>query len=108
MSTSIMKNCRGSVGRSIAGLAGAIALTALTCGADSAFAAVPGISGTSFALQANQGYNVQPDGVQLYSWGYGCASTYTPTFAPASFAAAGVAQFCPGSTATAAISPSHH
>jgi len=83
------------------------AVAVLACAAGTAAAAVPGISGTSFALQANQGYNSQPDGVQLYSWGYGCASTYTPTFAPASFATAGVQQFCAGSAATAALSPAN-
>src|SRR5882757_1754298 len=90
--SSIMKNCGGSARRSLTRL-GAVA--ALACAAGSACAATPGITGTSFALQANQGYSSQPDGVQIYSWGYGCTSTYTPTFAPASFAAAGVAQFCP-------------
>jgi FtsP/CotA-like multicopper oxidase with cupredoxin domain len=71
------------------------ALAVLGCATGTASAAVPGITGTSFALQANQGYSSQPDGVQIYSWGYGCTSTFTPTFAPASFAAAGVAQSCP-------------
>src|SRR5271165_4016975 len=107
MSTSIMNNLSGSARRSLAGAAGAIALTALACITGSASAAVPGIGGTSFALQANQGYNSQPDGVQLYSWGYGCASTYTPTFAPASFAAAGVPQFCAGASSSLALSSSN-
>jgi FtsP/CotA-like multicopper oxidase with cupredoxin domain len=107
MSTSIMKNLSGSVRGSLAGAAGAAVLTALAFAAGDACAAVPGISGTSFALQANQGYNSQPDGVQLYSWGYGCASAYTPTFAPASFAAAGVPQFCAGAGSSAAISSSN-
>jgi FtsP/CotA-like multicopper oxidase with cupredoxin domain len=83
------------------------AVALLACVAGTASASVPGISGTSFALQANQGYNVQPDGVQLYSWGYGCASSYTPVFAPASFATANVPQFCAGANATAAISPAN-
>jgi FtsP/CotA-like multicopper oxidase with cupredoxin domain len=103
MSTSITKHCGGSARRPLTGLAGAIAVTALACAAGSASAAVPGITGTTsapyggtIALQANQGYNSQPDGVQLYSWGYGCASTFTPTFLPPSFTTAGVAQFCPG------------
>ncbi len=107
MSTSIMNNLSGSVRRSWAGAAGAAALTALAFTAGSACAAVPGISGTSFALQANQGYNSQPDGAQLYSWGYGCASSYTPTFAPASFAAAGVPQFCAGASSSLALSASN-
>jgi FtsP/CotA-like multicopper oxidase with cupredoxin domain len=83
------------------------ALAALSLAAGTAAAAVPGISGTSFALQANQGYNSQPDGVQLYSWGYGCASSYSPTFAPASFAAAGVPQVCAGASSSAALSTSN-
>ncbi|MBV8294198.1 MAG: multicopper oxidase domain-containing protein [Mycobacterium sp.] len=112
MSTSIMNKLGGSARRSLARAAGAIALTALACAAGSASAAVPGIgmtTGTSvtFNLQANQGYNSQPDGVQLYSWGYGCASGYTPNFLPPSFATAGVPQFCPGSAATAGISPAN-
>jgi FtsP/CotA-like multicopper oxidase with cupredoxin domain len=89
MSHPNMKNRSGSMGLLLT------ALAALGFAAGTALAAVPGITGTSFALQANQGYSSQPDGVQIYSWGYGCTSTFTPTFAPASFAAAGVAQFCP-------------
>ena len=92
MSYSIKNNCgapaRGSWAR-------VTALVAFALTAGTSYAAVPGITGISFALQANQGLSSQPDGVQIYSWGYGCASTYTPTFAPASFAAAGVIQFCP-------------
>ena len=57
----------------------------------SAFAAAPGIKGTSttsttspsFDLVAGPAYISQPDGQMIYSWGYGCASTFTPTFAPA-------------------------
>src|ERR1700686_5873977 len=91
MSYSINKNCGAPTPGS---WARGIALAALACAAGTAYAAVPGITGTSFALQANQGLSSQPDGVQIYSWGYGCASAFTPTFAPASFAAAGAAQFC--------------
>jgi FtsP/CotA-like multicopper oxidase with cupredoxin domain len=46
-----------------------------------AFAAVPGITGTSFSLTAQQAYLNQPDGEAVYSWGYGCNGG-TPTFAP--------------------------
>jgi FtsP/CotA-like multicopper oxidase with cupredoxin domain len=49
----------------------------------SAYAAAPGIKGTSFNLVAAPAYLNQPDGQAVYSWGYGCASTFTPTFAPA-------------------------
>ncbi len=37
-----------------------------------AFAAAPGISGTSFDLDASAAYITQPDGQMVYSWGYGC------------------------------------
>jgi FtsP/CotA-like multicopper oxidase with cupredoxin domain len=99
MSHSNMKHCGGSARRTLARL---LAATALACAAGAASAAVPGITGTSFALQANQGYNSQPDGAQIYSWGYGCSATYSPVFSPASFAAAGVIQFCPGSAVAGA------
>jgi FtsP/CotA-like multicopper oxidase with cupredoxin domain len=46
-------------------------------------AAAPGITGTTFNLTAQQAYITEPDGQAVYSWGYGCASTYSPTFAPA-------------------------
>src|SRR3974377_2248818 len=57
-----------------------------------AFAAAPGISaGTSatvtFSLTAQASYLNQPDGEAVYSWGYGCASGFTPTFLPATIAA---------------------
>jgi hypothetical protein len=38
------------------------------------YAAVPGITGTTFSLVANQAYLNQPDGNAVYSWGYGCSS----------------------------------
>src|SRR4029077_2675927 len=52
-------------------------------------AAAPGIQGTSFSLNAGVGFSSQPDGVSIYSWGYGCATGFTPTFAPAQFASIG-------------------
>jgi len=60
--------------------------------AASAHAAAPGITGTAFSLNAGPGYSSQPDGVLVYSWGYGCATGFTPTYAPAQFATLG---FCP-------------
>jgi FtsP/CotA-like multicopper oxidase with cupredoxin domain len=43
-----------------------------------AYAAAPGINGTSaigtFALTAQQAFLNQPDGSAVYSWGYGCAT----------------------------------
>jgi FtsP/CotA-like multicopper oxidase with cupredoxin domain len=44
-------------------------------------AAVPGIAGPTFNLQAAPGLSSQPDGANVYSWGYGCTST--PGFKPA-------------------------
>src|SRR5580700_6614600 len=74
----------------------AIALAALGCAAGTAAnAAVPGITGTTFTLQATQGYSSQPDGMQIYSWGYGCASGFTPVFAPAVFNPPTGLGFCP-------------
>jgi Multicopper oxidase len=61
----------------------------------SAFAAAPGITvatGGNFALNAGPGYSSQPDGMLIYSWGYGCASGYMPTYTPAAFQSIG---FCP-------------
>src|ERR1700752_2569542 len=62
--------------------------------AGTAQAAVPGLTASAggaspFNLVANPGYISQPDGAQIYSWGYGCA-TSTATFVPYTTAA-----FCP-------------
>jgi FtsP/CotA-like multicopper oxidase with cupredoxin domain len=61
--------------------------------AASAHAAAPGITGTAFSLNAGEAWSSQPDGVLVYSWGYGCTGG-TPgsaTFAPATVAL----PFCP-------------
>src|SRR5467141_4706578 len=50
-----------------------------------AHAAAPGITGPTFNLTAQSAYLNQPDGAQVYSWGYGCASAPTG-FAPAAIA----------------------
>jgi FtsP/CotA-like multicopper oxidase with cupredoxin domain len=57
--------------------------------AGGAQAAAPGIKATggSFLLNAAANYISQPDGLQIYSWGYGCSTL--PTFAPAAFATKG-------------------
>ena len=47
-------------------LAGALLL------AVSARAAAPGITGPGFSLTAQEAYLNQPDGNQVYAWGYGC------------------------------------
>ncbi len=58
--------------------------------ATAARAAAPGITGPTFNLTAQPGSLNQPDGSQVYSWGYGCA---TP---PAGFAPAAIpGQSCP-------------
>lgn len=54
-------------------------------------AAIPGITGSAgkddmnpnFILTATENYISQPDGASIYSWGYGCDVSYTPTFFPA-------------------------
>jgi hypothetical protein len=51
--------------------------------AAAAQAAAPGITGPTFNLVAGDGYINQPDGNQVYSWGYGCSATTGPAgFAP--------------------------
>src|SRR3974390_3425288 len=75
-----------------------LAVLAMVTSGGVANAAVPGItsgpypaSGTyTFSLTAADGYMSQPDGTSLYSWGYGCSSTFTPNF---SYSAGG--PFCP-------------
>jgi FtsP/CotA-like multicopper oxidase with cupredoxin domain len=60
----------------------ALAFATIAC------ASTPGISDTTtpgaptFNLQAHDNYITQPDGASVYSWGYGCASSFTPTFMP--------------------------
>src|SRR6266403_3892188 len=48
-----------------------------------AFAAAPGITGTTFNLTAQPAYLNQPDGEAVYSWGYGCANTTGISYLPA-------------------------
>jgi len=71
-------------------LAVMVAVTLLL--APAAFAAAPGISaGTgasvTFSLTAADAYLNQPDGEAVYSWGYGCASGFSPTFLPSAIPA---------------------
>jgi FtsP/CotA-like multicopper oxidase with cupredoxin domain len=59
-------------------VAAALLLTA------SAYAAAPGITGTSFSLTASAAYTTQPDGALIYTWGYGCTTPPPATaFMPA-------------------------
>jgi FtsP/CotA-like multicopper oxidase with cupredoxin domain len=69
--------------------------------AGGAQATTPGIKGTAtgapvFNLDAMANYISQPDGAQLYSWGYGCTTSAAPTytFAPAVFTTLNLG-FCP-------------
>jgi len=57
-----------------------LALAAVSLLVPAARAAVPGITGPAFALTAEPNRLSQPDGQQIYAWGYGCAS------APAGYA----------------------
>jgi FtsP/CotA-like multicopper oxidase with cupredoxin domain len=56
--------------------------------APAAFAATPGVSGTTFNLTAQDAYLNQPDGEAVYSWGYGCLNTTGLTFLPAAISGA--------------------
>jgi hypothetical protein len=74
-----------------------VAMAALLVTA-AAYGAAPGISaGTgaavTFNLTAQAAFLNQPDGAAVYSWGYGCAAGFTPTFVPA--AIPGPAGGCP-------------
>ncbi|MBV9435271.1 MAG: multicopper oxidase family protein [Acidobacteria bacterium] len=56
----------------------------------SAFAAVPGITGPTFNLTAQDAHLNQPDGSAVYSWGYGCSQK------PSGFVPQGIANAtCP-------------
>jgi FtsP/CotA-like multicopper oxidase with cupredoxin domain len=74
--------------------------TAGLLSAAAAHAAVPGITGPTFNLTAQDGYISQPDGQAVYSWGYGCAvapAGYAPAPLSSSAAAAAAgrpAPFC--------------
>jgi FtsP/CotA-like multicopper oxidase with cupredoxin domain len=61
-----MKKAISNTGRFLAPIALLMWLAA------TAFAAVPGITGPTFNLTAQQAYLNQPDGEAVYSWGYGC------------------------------------
>jgi len=58
-------------------------------------AAAPGITGPTFTLTAQQAFINQPDGNQVYSWGYGCNGP-PAGFAPATSSGTGMPnQNCP-------------
>jgi hypothetical protein len=54
------------------------------CLAGEAFAAAPGITGTTFNLTAQPAFLNQPDGASVYSWGYGCNGAPAGFMPPAS------------------------
>jgi FtsP/CotA-like multicopper oxidase with cupredoxin domain len=82
-------NTRNSVTRLLPLVVAALALLLTSM----AQAATPGISGTSFGLNAQSTFITQPDGALIYSWGYGCPAGSTLVFVPANTGlAAGV---CP-------------
>src|SRR5215472_7318420 len=64
-----MKNAISQIARILALIVFVLSLTA------TAHAAVPGITGPTFNLTAQDGYLNQPDGEAIYSWGYGCSGT---------------------------------
>ena len=70
----VMKKSQSAV-KSLLGVAAAAAGAFIV---STAQAAVPGITGPSpspsFAITASAGYSSQPDGAQIYSWGYGCTA----------------------------------
>jgi FtsP/CotA-like multicopper oxidase with cupredoxin domain len=69
-----------------------LAGSALTCAAlfaATAEAAAPGITGTSFELNATAGFTSQPDGSSIYTWGYGCFAAPSG-FSPATITGANV------------------
>jgi FtsP/CotA-like multicopper oxidase with cupredoxin domain len=73
----------------------ALAMMAVLC-VGNAYAEVPGITGTTFDLVASADYTSQPDGTMIYSWGFGCAPTTSPSFLPVpATGAQGPAPTCP-------------
>ena len=79
-----MRKTNSLMGRLLRGAA--VAFVALF--GTASHAAAPGITGSTgtgtatFNLSAAPGYISQPDGTSVYSWGYGCASTFAPGFLP--------------------------
>ena len=59
-----------------------LAMAAAASFVTTAHAAAPGIKGPTFNLTAYWAYLNQPDGSTVYSWGYGCSSSSSVTFAP--------------------------
>ena len=68
-----------------------MAVAAASLLATNAYAAAPGITGTTFNLDAKAAYITQPDGASIYSWGFGC----NPDAGPSGYAPAAMAGTCP-------------
>ena len=64
----------------------ALLLTAAAYGAAPGISAGTGASAT-FKLTAQAAFLNMPDGSAVYSWGYGCATGFSPTFLPAAIPA---------------------
>lgn len=62
-------------------------LVAMDC--DQAQGSVPGIKGPVFNLTASGAYITEPDGMSIYSWGYGCQAGTSITFVPSSVSSQG-------------------
>ncbi len=73
-----------------------VVVAALLLTTASALAAVPGIQGPSFSLTASANFITLPDGMNIYSWGYGCASV--TAVIPAAFNATCLGMQVPGPT----------
>ena len=73
----------------LVGLLPAVLAAAAVLFALPAHAAAPGITGPVFNLTAQPAYISQPDGVMLYSWGYGCRTGFAPSgFLPSAISGA--------------------
>ena len=79
-------NMKNSISKTRLPLALLVALTTLLLLAPAAYAAAPGMTGTgtigTFNLTAQDSYLNMPDGEAVYSWGYGCVASSSPTFVP--------------------------
>ena len=86
-------NCQSKITRA-AGVA-VVAAAALSLQfAPAAQAAVPGITGPTFNLNAGADMTSQPDGAMIYSWGYGCSGAPAGFLPAPNTNSAGPAAFC--------------
>ena len=78
------KNMKSTYCKTLLVLAMAVALLVTP----SANAATPGIVGPTFNLTAQAAYISQPDGLAVYSWGYGCSGAPAGGFRPSAISGA--------------------